>query len=100
MEALADFPDKSIDAVYLDGDHCFESVTADIAGWIKKVRKGGIISGHDFAKHRKKGVRIHVVQAVRGYTDAYRIDPWFILGNDANDEGLTRDKIRSWLWIK
>lgn len=99
QQALNDFADGSLDFVYIDGDHSFESVTFDIAKWSKKLRKGGIISGHDFAKHKKQGVKIHVVQAVRGYTDAYHIHPWFILGNEANNEGLIRDKIRSWLWV-
>lgn len=99
-DALEDFEDNSIDAVYIDGDHCFESVTFDISSWLKKVRKGGVISGHDYAKHSKKGVKIHVVEAVRGYTDAYHINPWFVIGNHANDEGLIRDRIRSWMWIK
>lgn len=98
-EALDDFEDGSLDFVYLDGDHCFEAVTFDMAKWSKKLRKGGILAGHDYAKHKKQGVKIHVVQAVRGYTDAYKIHPWFILGNESNDEGLVRDKIRSWMWI-
>lgn len=99
MEALQDFEDGSLDFVYIDGDHCFESVVNDIAKWSKKIRKGGIISGHDYAKHRKPGVKIHVVDAVRGYTSAYKIDNWFVLGNQASHEGLIRDKIRSWCWV-
>lgn len=98
-EALSDFADGSLDFVYVDGDHCFEAVTFDIAKWSKKICKGGIISGHDFARHRRAGTKIHVVEAVNGYTDAYKIKPWFILGNEANDEGLIRDRIRSWFWI-
>lgn len=98
-EALDNFADGSLDFVYLDGDHCFESVTFDIAAWSKKIRKGGILAGHDYAKHRKQGVKIHVVQAVRGYTEAYRINPWFVLGGAANDGTLIRDRIRSWFWI-
>ena len=98
-EALDDFVDGELDFVYLDGDHCFEQVTFDIAKWSKKVKKGGIISGHDFAKHKRPETKIHVVQAVRGYTDSYKIKPWFIIGNESNNEGLIRDKIRSWCWV-
>ena len=47
MEALGDFEDESLDAVYIDANHRFEYVTQDIAGWSKKVRSGGIVSGHD-----------------------------------------------------
>lgn len=99
LEALDDFEDGELDFVYLDGDHGFESVVNDIAGWTKKIRKGGIISGHDFAKHGRPGVNIHVVEAVLGYTSSHRISPWFILGNEANNEGLIRERIRSWFWV-
>jgi predicted O-methyltransferase YrrM len=53
------YPDASLDAVFIDADHGLESVRADIAAWLPKVRRGGIIAGHDFAE-RFPGV----VQAV------------------------------------
>lgn len=99
MEALDKFEDGELDFVYLDGDHSFESVVADIAGWTKKLKKGGIISGHDFAHHGRPGVNIHVVEAVLGYTGSNHIKPWFILGNEAKDQGLIRESIRSWFWV-
>src|SRR5258708_1079056 len=33
--------------VFLDGDHGYESVRADIRAWIGKVRPGSILAGHD-----------------------------------------------------
>ena len=41
--------DKSIDFVYIDADHEYESVRKDIAAWHPKIRRGGIISGHDYS---------------------------------------------------
>lgn len=46
-EAAADFKDGGCDFVFIDASHDYESVKRDIAAWLPKVRKGGIIAGHD-----------------------------------------------------
>jgi hypothetical protein len=97
-KAVKSFADKSLDFVYIDGDHCFEQVAADIAEWLPKIRPGGIISGHDYSKHRGPS-KIHVYQAVNGYTDAYGIKPWFVLGLKEITDGVIRDESRSWMWV-
>lgn len=47
IEASKQFDDESVDLVYLDGDHQTDAVVADIDAWKPKVRKGGILAGHD-----------------------------------------------------
>lgn len=42
------FADGELDAVYIDGDHSEAAVRADLAAWIPKVVKGGLIAGHDY----------------------------------------------------
>merc|ERR1712046_91775 len=37
-----------LDLVYIDGDHSYEAVREDIKAWLPKIRRGGIISGHDY----------------------------------------------------
>lgn len=39
---------ESLDAVFIDGDHSYEGVTSDIKAWLPKIKKDGIIAGHDF----------------------------------------------------
>lgn len=41
------FPDNSLDFVFLDGDHTYAGIKADIAAWLPKVKQGGVIAGHD-----------------------------------------------------
>lgn len=39
-----------LDFVYLDADHSYESVKADIEAWFPLVKSGGVIAGHDYIK--------------------------------------------------
>ena len=40
--------DDSLDFVYIDGNHEYNFVMLDIILWTRKVRSGGVVSGHDF----------------------------------------------------
>lgn len=42
------FDDNSLDFVYIDANHKYEFVKKDIELWFPKVRRGGIVSGHDY----------------------------------------------------
>jgi hypothetical protein len=48
QDAVKRFEDESLDFVYIDAAHDYDAVLADITEWTKKVRKGGIVSGHDY----------------------------------------------------
>ena len=58
VEAAKLFEDGSIDFVYIDADHTYQSVVEDITAWKGKVRAGGYIAGHD-------SDMVEVLQAVR-----------------------------------
>ena len=99
MDAVKDFADSSLDFVYIDGNHSFLNIANDIVEWSKKIRTGGIISGHDYVRHRPH-MNIHVKQVVNAYTDAYSVKPWFVLGSYEEIPGQIRDNSRSWMWVK
>lgn len=44
------FEDQSLDFVFIDADHSYGAVKADLAAWFPKVRNGGIIAGHDYTE--------------------------------------------------
>ena len=42
------FPDGGVDFCFIDGDHSYPSVTADLGAWWPKIRLGGTLGGHDY----------------------------------------------------
>lgn len=48
IAAAKRFRDGSLDFVYLDARHDEEGVMEDLTAWFPKVRKGGILAGHDY----------------------------------------------------
>jgi len=99
MQALSDFEDSSLDFVYIDANHDFPNFINDLHYWMKKVRVGGIVSGHDYA-HFSYKKHNHVKRALQAYARSYRMIPLFIVGADEYKEGTVRDKYRSWFWVK
>jgi len=69
-EQAVNVPDESLDCVYIDCCHAYECVKKDLAAWIPKVKKGGLIAGHDIS-NRSYGVK----QAVEEITTDYTIIP-------------------------
>lgn len=92
-DAVKQFEDESLDFVYIDANHSYEYVVQDIALWSKKVRKGGIVCGHDYneTSNRDDWEYMHVFEAVNGWTKSYKISPWFILTNNKN---------HTWMYVK
>ena len=98
MDAVKDFEDKSLDFVYIDANHGFRYVIDDIAEWSRKVKKGGIIYGHDFHKSVRRWNLQQVYYAVSAYAYANRINPWFSLG--VEDPKLDKGNgVPAWMWI-
>jgi len=88
MDAVVHVQPESLDFIYIDGNHCFDYIMEDLIEWTRKVRKDGMISGHDFCHYRKQ----QVVEAVQVYTTAhqYEIDEIF----------LTDEQAPSFFWRK
>ena len=40
--------DKTLDFVYVDGEHTYDAVSNDIEVWWPKIKENGILAGHDY----------------------------------------------------
>jgi predicted O-methyltransferase YrrM len=69
VEAAAQFPDASLDFVFIDGSHDEDSVCEDIRAWLPKVKPGGVLAGHDFDTRTDPGV----VRAVSRLLPGHRV---------------------------
>ena len=92
LEAVKRFKPGSLDFVFIDGNHHFDFVVQDIIAWSPIVRRGGIVSGHDYRPEgmEKMPIPFGVIEAVNAYTAAHKISPWFVTKGD---------KCPSWLWV-
>lgn len=101
MKAVTMFEDNSLDYVYIDANHELPWVMDDIVEWSRKVRKGGIVAGHDYIQTpATKQAPCHVIKSVYWYTLLAPIKVWFLIGTRAKVAGELRDKTRSFFWVK
>lgn len=47
-EGAQHFEDNSLDFVFIDAAHDYDSVLKDVTAWYPKVKTGGTIAGHDY----------------------------------------------------
>ena len=47
LKAAERFQNESLEFVFIDASHEYEHVKADILAWLPKVKKGGVLAGHD-----------------------------------------------------
>ena len=74
-----------LDFIYIDGNHDYDFVFRDIVLARKFVKKGGVVSGHDFRPASFSQDSLEVCRAVRDYCKKHDIvfsheyeDWWFI----------------------
>lgn len=100
IDAVEDFPDRSLDFIYIDGNHSFGYVAMDLMKWCAKVKKRGIIAGHDF--YTLKGSRSNrmVEFVVEAFVKSYDIDNWYVLGRKNPDPEEKNDGALSFMFFK
>ena len=55
LDSVNLYENRSLDFVFIDASHEYDDVKKDILAWYPKIKKGGIIAGHDFTTF--EGVR-------------------------------------------
>lgn len=101
MEALRYFEDEYLDFVYIDGDHSFKYFAEDIVEWTKKVRPGGIVSGHDYFYYGPQSTNLicQVGPVLDAYVEAFRIKSFWVFGEDKSAPDKD-DRYPSWMFRK
>jgi len=51
LDASCKFPDEYLDFVFLDSSHEYNQSRSEIVLWMKKIKHGGTLAGHDFFGH-------------------------------------------------
>ena len=87
--AAKEIEDHALDWVYLDGCHHYEGIMDDIQSWLPKIRKGGVMAGHDYSGHdpsnaKKNRIEVKIAvdqffgDIVKSY-DSGMIKSWYVL---------------------
>lgn len=79
LEAAATFARESLDFVYVDGDHRYDRVTADLKAWWPKVRPGGILAGHDVLSSEPYSAYEEVQPAVLNFANDSGLDVYLVI---------------------
>ena len=86
-DACKDFEDESLDFIFIDGSHEFEDCYNDIINWYPKVKKNGVIMGHDWYHSSHPGVTKSVIKIFKVENIEYYKSPthvWIVKKNIVN----------------
>lgn len=67
VDAVKNYKDKTFDFIYIDACHIYESVLWDMENYFPKLKKGGLLCGHDYFNHPGFGV----IRAVNEFCEKY-----------------------------
>ena len=76
VQSAKRFLNKHFDIVFLDAGHSYEDVKADCNAWIKKVKSGGYIGGHDYLEWQ--GVKKAVDEIFGDKVELDVDDTWWV----------------------
>lgn len=74
LDVVGEFENRSLDFLFIDGDHEFDAVMQDLICWAPKVSGHGLVMLHDYCVFWWGGV----IAAVNAFTSAHRVDPWYV----------------------
>ncbi len=69
------FQPASFDVIFIDGDHAYPAVKADILSWRSKLKPDGLLCGHDFTN--KCGVEPAVTELCPGFKQVKDTSLWY-----------------------
>ena len=79
ISVVSNFNDNFFDWIYIDTDHSFNTTYKELITWKSKVKRNGIISGHDYMMGNwKKTYRYGVIEAVHKFCVEYSWEMIFL----------------------
>lgn len=77
-DALKDVP--QCDFIYIDGDHRYSQIQRDLENYWKKVKKDGILAGHDFGTNEMGVIKAVTEFAIKNKLElnVNSSDWWFL----------------------
>ena len=69
---------NSIDFVYIDAEHDYDSVKQDLSVWFPKVKIGGFLAGHDYNKEQFPGLVKAVCDFQKDVSETWPHKPMFL----------------------
>lgn len=84
VEVAQQLQDGALDFAFIDADHSYDAVRADIAAWLPKLKSGALLCGHDYDNpdgDYGKEVRRAVDEAVAANGWTLELGPqttWFV----------------------
>lgn len=96
MDVVKKFADGTLDFVYIDASHESKDVEDDIREWSRKVRKGGIVAGHDYYN----GKYPDFDGSIRDYKIKDIVDKWVKDNNVETLYILRGDFAPTWYYVK
>lgn len=79
--ALSSIPDD-LDFIYIDGNHSYKNCLEDIKNYFPKVKKGGVVGGHDYYNMNKAR---EVKKAVDEFAAENKLKVYSAVGNGLCD---------------
>jgi hypothetical protein len=86
-DAVKNYPDDFFDLIYIDSCHLYDCVKSDLSDYLCKLKKEGIMAGHDYSRFDDFGV----IEAVDEFVIKNNFE-LFILNEEHNDWALKRSK--------
>ncbi len=88
LNAAREFREGELDFVYIDANHSYEYIRADLEVWFPKVKSGGLFAGHDFIDTVDGNGVFGVQSAVEEFAEQHHL-PFF----------LTHEQFPSWYFF-